>query len=37
MGLEDGSITFSNVADTLEDTFVVGTEPLEGHAPDAEP
>lgn len=37
VGLEDGSLTFANIADELEDTFVVGTTPLEGHAPDAEP
>jgi hypothetical protein len=30
-------LTFANIADELEDTFVVGTTPLEGHAPDAEP
>jgi mono/diheme cytochrome c family protein len=37
VGFEDGSITFDNVADQLEGTFVVGTTPLAGHAPDAEP
>lgn len=37
LGLEDGSITFANVADQLEGTFVVGTQPLEGNAPGAQP
>ena len=37
VGFEDGSLTFDNLADTLEGTFPVGTEPAEGHAPDAEP
>lgn len=37
VGLEDGSLTFANIADELENTFVVGNKPLAGHAPDAEP
>ncbi len=37
VGLEDGSLTFENIADNLEGTFVVGTVPAAGHAPDAEP
>ncbi len=37
VGLEDGSITFANVADELPDTFVVGTVPADGHTADAEP
>jgi mono/diheme cytochrome c family protein len=36
-GLEDGSLTFDNIAENLEGTFVVGTKPAAGHAPDAEP
>lgn len=36
-GLEDGSLTFSNIADQLEGTFPVGLEPIEGQAPDAMP
>lgn len=37
VGLEDGSLTFENIAENLEDTFVVGITPLEGHTADAEP
>jgi mono/diheme cytochrome c family protein len=37
VGLEDGTLTFENIADNLEDTFVVGITPLEGHTADAEP
>jgi mono/diheme cytochrome c family protein len=36
-GLEDGTLTFDNLADQLEGTFPVGTVPLAGQAPDAEP
>lgn len=36
-GLEDGSITFDNVATEFDGTFVVGTRPRPGHAPDATP
>jgi mono/diheme cytochrome c family protein len=37
VGLEDGSLTFENIADELEDTFVVGTEPAPGHTADETP
>ncbi len=37
VGLEDGSLTFENIATELEGTFVVGTVPAAGNAPDAEP
>ena len=37
VGLEDGSLTFDNIADQLEGTLVVGTEPAAGSAPDAAP
>lgn len=37
VGLEDGSLTFENIATELEGTFVVGTAPAAGNAPDAEP
>jgi mono/diheme cytochrome c family protein len=36
-GLEDGSLTFANIADELEGTFVVGTEPAAGHTADETP
>jgi mono/diheme cytochrome c family protein len=37
VGLEDGSLTFDNIADELEDTFVVGTKPAPGNPPGATP
>ena len=37
LGLEDGSLTFENIAAELEDTFVVGLEPAPGNPPDATP
>jgi hypothetical protein len=37
VGLEDGSLTFSNIADNLEGTFPVGIEPLAGQTAGAEP
>lgn len=37
VGLEEGTLTFDNIADELEDTFVVGTVPAAGHAPDDTP
>jgi hypothetical protein len=36
-GLEDGSLTFENIADELEMTLPVGVKPLAGHAADAKP
>lgn len=36
-GLEDGSLTFDNIADELEGTFVVGVEPAPGHTADETP
>ena len=36
-GLEAGTLTFANIADTLEGTFVVGTEPAAGHSADEKP
>ncbi|MEY4230049.1 MAG: hypothetical protein RLZZ362_898 [Actinomycetota bacterium] len=36
-GLEDGSLTFENIADELEMTLPVGVTPLAGHAADAKP
>jgi len=36
-GLEDGSLTFENIADELEGTLPVGVTPLAGHAADAKP
>jgi hypothetical protein len=36
-GLETGELTFDNIAEELDDTFVVGTEPVPGHSADAEP
>lgn len=37
VGLETGELTFDNIADELEDTFVVGTDPAPGNAADATP
>ena len=37
IGLEEGEFNFASIADELDGTFVVGTVPAEGHAPDAEP
>jgi hypothetical protein len=36
-GLEDGSITFDNVAEKFPDTFTVGTVPRQGHEADETP
>jgi mono/diheme cytochrome c family protein len=36
-GLEDGSLTFENIADELDDTFPVGVTPLEGRTASAMP
>jgi mono/diheme cytochrome c family protein len=36
-GLETGELTFDNIAEELEDTFVVGTEPAPGNPADATP
>jgi mono/diheme cytochrome c family protein len=33
VGLEEGELTFANIAEELDDTFEVGTEPTAGHAP----
>ncbi len=37
LGLEAGTLTFDNLADSVEGIFPVGTTPAEGHAADEQP